>query len=198
MAKPTRLATWATDGAALKTDPGIAKQAEGWAVEIPPVQYENWFKNLVGQWVTYFDTQIDSLLAIQLTFDAIVGIDGTHATLAAAIADVGIDSRIYVKDPATLTSTVVVNKEGLEISFAPGAAYAKGATLVKGLQIDAKRIKIYQGRFLNFNEVGGTGIELTANAKNCFVKQNTFVDNTTEIENNGANNNVTDNMTEVA
>ena len=49
--------TWAEDNDLLangdpnKTDPGLAKQALGWIIEKPLVQYMNWIQNLVGKWV---------------------------------------------------------------------------------------------------------------------------------------------------
>lgn len=197
MAKPTRLPTWATDGGALVADPGIAKQAQGWAVEIPAVNYENWYKNLVGQWVTYIDTELDVVKGVQLAFDAIVGANGNYASLQEAIDDLPVNSRIFVKDPATLTTKVDINKEGMEIFFHPNASYSKGPSLVTGLEISASRVKLKDGRFLNFDEVLGNAIVLTVDAKNCFVKDNTFFNNTNEIQDNGSNNVQSGNIAEV-
>lgn len=46
---------WATkeiadlgDGTNSKVNPGATKQADGWSIEKPPVQYMNWWMNLVG------------------------------------------------------------------------------------------------------------------------------------------------------
>ena len=57
MSEPTKIPTWATETSLLQ-DPGVAKQASGWAGEIPPVQYFNWWMNLVGQWIFYFRNQL--------------------------------------------------------------------------------------------------------------------------------------------
>jgi hypothetical protein len=49
---------WATDntnlpnGDANKEDPGLVKQALGWVIEKPLVQYANWLQNLIGHFVT--------------------------------------------------------------------------------------------------------------------------------------------------
>jgi len=203
MSKPSQLPSWATDGGSLIQDPGAAKRAEGWKVEIPPVEFFNWWQNNVGQWVEYFDGEVDKVTQIQGLYDAIVSPTGTHATINDVIADMdGValpveDVRIYVLDPISPTVTQLIDKAGVEVTFHPSASFAKGATTVVGLQIDAPRVKIEKGRFLNFDEAGGKAIELTANAKNCFVMFNTFGNNTDEIENNGANNQLIGNMTEV-
>ena len=49
--------TWATGNAQLvngdpnKDDPGLVKQALGWVIEKPLVQYMNWILNLTGTWI---------------------------------------------------------------------------------------------------------------------------------------------------
>jgi len=203
MAKPAQDAKWATSGSALITDPGVGKRDTGWIVEIPPVEFFNWWMNNVGNWIEYLDLQVDAVAALQGVYDAIVGAGGTHATLNAVVADMGVnlpaqDIRVFVMDPQTLTTTQVLDKEGMDIIFHPKAFVAKGLTLVIGLQIDAKRIKITGGRFLNFNEVGGVAIDMTANAKNCYVTMNTFDSNTSEIVDGGSNNTKVHNIEEIA
>ena len=48
---------WATDNTQLvngdpnKDDPGLVKQALGWVIEKPLVQYMNWIINLMGTWI---------------------------------------------------------------------------------------------------------------------------------------------------
>lgn len=203
MAKPAQDAKWATSGAALITDPGVGKRDTGWIVEIPPVEFFNWWMNNVGNWIDYLDTQMDTVLAIQGLYDAIIGVGGTHADINAVMADMGVglpatDIRVYHLGATVPTITQVVDKDGVEIEFHPKATFAKGAALVTGLQIDAKRIKIINGRFLNFDEVGGVAIDMTANAKNCFIKENSFSNNTSEIVDLGANNVKVNNIEEIA
>lgn len=204
MSKPSESPIWATDGGALIQDPGIAKRQEGWRVEIPPVEFFNYWQNLVGNWIEYLDGEVDKVVEIQGLYDAIVGPTGTHATINDVIADMDgttlplEDVRIYVLDPITPTVTQLIDKAGVEITFHPSAAFAKGANIVTGLQIDAPRVKIKEGRFLNFNETGGIAIELTSNAKNCHILFNTFDNNETPIEDNGANNQLIGNIEEIA
>ena len=177
MPAPAIDASWATSGSALIADPGAGKRDTGWVVEIPPVEFFNWWMNNVGNWIDYLNTEVAAVAAIQGLYDAVVGIGGTHADLNAVIADMDgvtlplVDVRIYVLSPLTVTSTQVIDKEGVEIEFHPKASFAKGASLVTGLQIDASRVKVMGGRFLNFDEGGGVAIDMTANAKNCFVKE---------------------------
>jgi len=202
MAKPSINAKWATSGSALIADPGAGKRDTGWIVEIPPVEYFNWWMNNVGSWIEYLDTQVDAVLAIQGLYDAIIGVGGTHEDINAVVADMGVglpatNVRAYHLGAAVPTITQVINKDGLEIEFHPKATFSKGAALVVGLQIDAKRCKIINGRFLNFNEVGGKAIDMTVNAKNCFIKDNSFDNNTAEIVDAGSNNVKTGNIVEV-
>lgn len=203
MAKPAQDAKWATSGTALIADPGVGKRDTGWIVEIPPVEFFNWWMNNVGNWIEYLDLQVDAVTALQSIYDAIVGAGGTHATLNDVVADMGVDLpaqdiRVFVQDPQTVIATQVLDKEGIEIDFHPKAFMAKGLTTVIGLQIDAKRIKIKGGRFLNFDEVGGIAIDMTANAKNCFIENNTFDNNTDEIADAGSNNVKVNNIEEIA
>lgn len=202
MAKPAQDAKWATSGSALITDPGVGKRDTGWVVEIPPVEFFNWWMNNVGNWIEYLDIQVDAVAALQSIYDAIVGTGGTHATINEVIADMGVglpsqDVRVFVQDPQTVIATQIIDKEGVELYFHPKAFMAKGVATVLGLQIDAKRVKIDGGRFMNFDEVGGVAIDLTANAKNCFIKNNTFVNNTGDLVDLGSNNVKVNNIEEI-
>jgi len=204
MAKPVQDAKWATSGSALIADPGAGKRDTGWIVEIPPVEFFNWWMNNVGNWIAYLDEQVDLVAQIQGLYDAIVGVGGTHATINEVMLDMdGVtlpvqDVRIFVKDPQTIIATQIVDKEGVEIQYHPKAFMAKGLTTLVGLQIAAKRAKVLNGRFLNFDEVGGKAIDMTADAKNCFVKENTFDNNTEAIVDGGSNNVKVNNIEEIA
>lgn len=204
MAKPAQDAKWATSGSALIADPGVGKRDQGWIVEIPPVEFFNWWMNNVGNWIEYLDMQVDAVAALQSIYDAVVGAGGTHATINDVMADMdGVtlpvqDVRIFVKDPQTVIATQVIDKEGVVVDFHPKAFMAKGLTTLIGLQIDASRVKINEGRFLNFDEVGGIAIDMTANAKNCFIQGNTFDNNTDEIADAGSNNVKVNNIEEIA
>ena len=85
-----------------------------------------------------------------------------------AIQDLGRPPRIFVKDPQSPTITQNIDIEGSELIFGPGAEYAKGSTLDVGLTVSADRVRISNGRFLNFNESGGSAIKLDGVDK-CFV-----------------------------
>jgi hypothetical protein len=203
MTAPVQIPTWATDGGASITDPGATKQGIGWIVEIPPHEYFNWWQNLVGQWIVYLNTELAAVQALQGIYDAIVGTGGTHADLNAVVAAMGVtlpnqDVKVFVKSPLTVIATQVLSKEGMDIEFHPKAFIAKGLTVVTGIQITAKRVKIKGGRFINFNEVGGEGIELTANGKNCHILNNTFSNCTDSVTDGGANNVLIGNIEEVA
>lgn len=202
MAKPAIDAKWATSGSALIQDPGAGKRDQGWIVEIPPVEFFNWWMNNVGNWIEYLDGEVDKVLAIQGLYDAIVGPGGTHTDINAVMADGALpatDLRIFILGPYTATVTQVVDKEGCELAFHPKSTFAKGGALVTGLQLDAARIKVLNGRFLNFDEVGGKAIELTGNADKCVIMGNSFNNNTSEVDDTAAaspNNVIANNIVE--
>lgn len=70
--KPSSVPTWATDSTytngptgipttANKVSPSGAQQAEGYVPQNKlPAQHQNWWQNLVGQWVQYFDGFFDN------------------------------------------------------------------------------------------------------------------------------------------
>jgi len=88
--EPTEpLPTWATDGGAVKVDPGTTKRAEGWAYAGPGLQYGEappfpWVNNELynnGTWATYFKNALtyiksgtfDGSVTAQTGFTAITG-----------------------------------------------------------------------------------------------------------------------------
>jgi hypothetical protein len=69
------LPTWATGSGATLADPGTVKRAQGWTTANPGVSYGEappfaWVNNEAynnGQWATYFNNAINSLLSYQPT-----------------------------------------------------------------------------------------------------------------------------------
>ncbi|MFW6087765.1 MAG: glycine-rich domain-containing protein, partial [Myxococcota bacterium] len=67
MSKPNEVPTWATDdnysapgtsfdGKPTKVDPGAGQKAKGFAPgQRPPARWGNWWKNLVGAWLSWLD-----------------------------------------------------------------------------------------------------------------------------------------------
>lgn len=187
MAKPTRLPTWA-DSSSLVTDPGAAKQSQGWAVEMPPVQYFNWWMNLTGQWVEYIDTTLDALAGQALNYDAIVGTGGTHADINAAMADASPGWKILVSQSLVLTVTQVVDVEDVELEFKPGVSITTIDALALGLQVTAERVRLIGGRFRNFNDdPGDIALQLTGTAKNCLIDKSYFFNNSNDLDDQGTN-----------
>lgn len=198
MAKPTRLPTWA-DSSALIIDPGVSKQSQGWAVEMPPVQYFNWWMNLTGQWIQYVDTTLDAVAAQALNYDAVVGTGGTHATINAAIAALPAGSKILVKDSLVLTATQVINKDDIEIEFKPGVSIMTVDALALGIQITSQRVRLIGGRFRNFNDApSDIALQFTGTAKNCLVERSFFFNNSNDLDDQGINTTIGTIVNEVA
>lgn len=87
--EPTTLPEWASDPAALIEVPTTGKQEQGWTTstntpagvgEKPPLQYFNWYQNLVYQWIGYLSEGFAALgtMATQ-DADAVAITGGTMA-----------------------------------------------------------------------------------------------------------------------
>lgn len=202
--KPSLIPTW-TDGNASKLEaPTTAKQELGWVVEKPSHKLFNWLSYYVGLWLQYLDQEVEAVKVVQGIWDAVIDAGGTHSDINEVMADANIQAlgrppRIFHKGPYTATVTQVVDIEGTEIVFGPGGEFAKGASLAVGISIDVPRVRIRNGRFLNFNETGGAAIELTSNADKCFITENSFNNVTKEVDDDNAasdNNVISGNLTE--
>lgn len=191
--KPTDRPQWTATNPDQRVVPTPAFREVGWnANERPPAEFMNWlFFNIGVEWLDYFDTSL-SLLEGSLAgnigqFDGVIGVEGTDATIPDFIARVRAinadieDQRVFVIDPQTITSTQLLDMAGLEVVFHPRAIIAQAATLQVGLRIDAPRVKIINGRFIGFNLVGGSAIDLTSNAINARIDGALFSENTENI-----------------
>lgn len=202
--KPSLIPTW-TDGDAGKLEaPTTPKQTLGWVVEKPNHKIFNWLSYYIGLWLQYLDQEVEAVKVVQGIWDAVIDAGGTHSDINEVMADPAIQGlgrppRIFHKGPYTATTKQVVDIEGTEIVFGPGGEFAKGAALVVGLELDAPRVKINGGRFLNFNETGGAAIALTSNSDKCLITNNSFNNVTTDVDDSGAaspNNVIANNLIE--
>jgi|LULL01.1.fsa_nt_gb hypothetical protein len=189
MAKPSSLPIWATDPGAAIQNPGAAKNALGWVAEIPPHEFFNHWQNLVYQWVSYFDGEIDAVAAQQNNYDAVVGVGGTDADLPAALARVGSQSKILVTADQVLAARVDIDTlTDLVIEFKPGVQITTVDNIPVAFQIsNANRVQIIGGRFVGFNNPGDVVFDVQATAKNTAFFQSYFFDNDDEIQDNGLN-----------
>lgn len=161
MEKPDDYIDWLPDNDATKmVEPNDAKKAAAWgANEKPPYQFFNWFWNMVGRWIRYFDKSIS-------VYDVTIGAgeDCTHATLAAALADsdVGTNVRVLLRDNITGgASATTLNKAGWKIDCRPGVTFTKGVATT-GLSVAAANIEIRGLRFAGFSVSGDKAIAFTA------------------------------------
>ena len=189
MSKPSSLPTWATDSGAAIQDPGAAKSAQGWVAELPPHEFFNYWQNLVFQWVSYFDTEIDAVAAQQNNYDAIVGVGGTDADLPTALARVGSQSKILVTADQVLDAAVVLDGlTDLVIEFKPGVQITTVDNIVRAFDLlNTNRVQIIGGRFVGFNNSGDFVFRVQGTSKNTAFFQSYFFDNDGEIQDNGIN-----------
>ena len=134
-----------------------------------------------------------------LTYGAIVGsADGcTHATLAAAIADVAVTAgmRILITENYTVnTSSISISKANMKINFLPGVTYTSGSSAT-GITCNAAGIRINGGRFSGF---GTAAIDIASTFNYCFITECRFASCTVEVLESDAtpNNVIMGNITE--
>lgn len=203
MAKPVSKIDWTVGNPSFGTttvEPSAGKKLTGWtASERPPHQIMNWLLFNILEWLNYFETTTDGLVALQGTYDAVVGVGGTHGSLALLMADPNIANikNILVTDPVTLTAPVVLNQNDMNFTFTPKAIIAKGVGANIGLSITAERVRILNGRFMNFSTAGDKAIQLSAASKYCMISQNYFVNCDSSIDDLGAVNGLFNNIEEV-
>jgi len=204
MAKPTSKPEWTVgnpDFGTITVEPSAAKKEAGWLPdERPPREFMNWLFNNLGEWVDYFETEIDGFSGQSVIYDAFVGAGGTHADINALMADGDIATikNVLIISTIAVDNTQIINQAGMNFTFKANAGITKngptGADL--GLQIDADRVRILNGRFIGFNDVG-VDKAIQVNSNNCLLFGNMFNDNDTAIENLGNNNELTSNIEEV-
>jgi len=120
----------------------------------------------------------------------------THATLAAALADVAVvaGSRILVTESETVATTNSVTKANMHIEFLPGVTLTQGAATT-GIDIGAAGCRIKMGRFSGFTT---NAINIQATFQNNFVTECRFASCTAEVTEADAapNNVIANNITE--
>jgi len=189
--RPSVYPDWALTGT--RTNPGTPAINTGYTPDfIPPAEWHNWQFGYLGDWVRWLDQQ-QQINASQFEYDAIVGTNGTYATINAMIAAITGGAQIHkvlVTTPQTLTSTQIITSGivDLWLTFRPDAVYTKGLTTTPGLSIQGQRITIEGGRWTSFNGGSDVAIQLEAASKNCRIINTNFAGNTTDINDLGTNN----------
>ena len=194
-AKPSAKPEWATDGGALVLEPPSGKKTQGWIVEKPPVRYWNWLLLKTYQWIDYLENLTDR---VSSEYDSIGGsiAAASHTTIEAAIAAGA--KNILVVSPIELTADVTLGDD-VTIRFKPLATVTKGGSATRGLILDGRRIRVYDGRMLGFTAGPDIGVLLTANAKDCLVSGTMFQNGTTlTVSDLGSNNVLTNLIEEIA
>ena len=206
MAEPTSSIDWTegnVDQATISVEPSAAKKKQGWLQdERPPRETMNWLFQNVDEWTKYFKGEIDLFSGQSVIYDAFVGAGGTHVDINELMADPDIATKknILVISVISVDLTQVINQDGMNFYFKAGAGITKnGATGADiGLQIDANRVRINEGRFIGFNDVGvDKGIEILATRKNNIINGCFFNDCDTQIDDLGLNNILIANIEEV-
>ena len=206
MARPATKPDWTKNNPNAGTEriePTAQKKIAGFlAGERPTHEIMNWLFFNISEWIDHIDDTNQTAVTIRQTFDAIIGGAGaTHSDINAVMADAALaaqDLRILVAGPLVFVQTQIINKDGVEIFGTPGGTIAKGGNTAIGIQIESNRVKIRDARFLNWNEdPGGVAIQLTATSKNCLIVDNSFHTVTTDIEDDGENNILANNLLEI-
>lgn len=206
MAEPTSSIDWTEgnpDQATISVEPSAAKKEAGWlADERPSRETMNWLFQNLDEWTKYFNSEIASFANQSIIYDAFVGAGGTHADINALMADGDIANikNVLVVSSIAIDNIQIIDQDGMNFDFKANAGFTKnGATGADiGLQINADRVRINNGRFVGFNDPGNDkGIEILATKKNNLIHGCFFNDCDVQIDDLGVNNALNANIEEV-
>ena len=205
MAKPTSKPDWTVGNPSFGTvtiEPSAGKKQAGWGVgERPPAQFMNWLFFNIGEWIDYFESVTDQLLTIQGLYDAVVGTGGDFATLAAMVGDAGWAAgdykNILIVSTQAIDAQINLDQDDVTIESKPGVNIVKGVGTTKGFFITGNRVRILKSRFANFNDGGDIAVEIDAAANYTMVHDNFFLDNDSDIVDNGNLSSISNNIDEV-
>jgi hypothetical protein len=197
--RPSSTPAWTQGNTGQQVEPTTGEKFAGYVPNQRPAPKKlNWVLGNVSDWIDWLD-YITAVNYSVTAFDAVVGVNGTHATINDLMADSNIANiySVLVTSPQTLTATQVINKSDISFVFKPSAVYSKGTTTTPGISITAQRVRITGGRFTSFNGVSDVAILLTNISKNNLITDCFFADNTTPINDLGSNNTYANNIQEV-
>ena len=205
MARPASKPDWMKNNpnfAQRAVEPTAQKKTMGWNIgERPASEIFNWILWNFSEWLDHFDESNTSAITIRETFDAILGgANSTHADINAIMADGSLaasDLRVLIAGPLVFAQTQIVNKDGVEFYGTPGGTISRGGATAVGIQITSSRIKIRDTRFLNWDQSGGKAIEIKNTSKNCLIVENYFHNVETDIDDEGKNNIIVNNVLEI-
>jgi hypothetical protein len=198
MAKPILKPNWMTGYVGENAvEPTVGKKAAGWAAdERPPAESFNWMFQSFSDWANYLDEISGKIESLNIQYKAIVGTissssPATHATLAAALADVAVPngSKILVLETQNLAAPVTISKNFIEIEFASNVSLVKSAGSI-GLIIQGVNTRIKGGRIASYSTVGDKAIQVQAGAKNTILRDIVFANCNIEIEDLSTNTSI--------
>lgn len=198
MAKPTLKPSWMTGYVGVNAvEPTGGKKTAGWAAdERPPAETWNWLQQNMSDWIDYVDSISGKIEALTIQYKAIVGTisagsPATHATLAAALADVAVPngSRILILETQNLAAPVTISKNFIEIVFASNVSLVKSAGS-QGLIIQGLNTRIIGGRMASYSTGGDKAIQVQAGAKNTILRDIVFSNCNIEIEDLSTNTSI--------
>lgn len=197
MSKPNKHIDW-TDGDSQKqVEPSTGKKLLGWTKgEKPPFEWINWLFYTIDLWLKYFDSVIENVEANGSVYDAIVGVNGTHATLEDLMSDSNISNlkNILVISPFTLNNPITLDENDMNFFFKPQATISKGTSAV-GIILNGERIRLNNAHFVNFGDTNDESLRLDTLSVNCMVRDCFFTNaSSTALVDNGTNNSINGNI----
>ncbi len=110
----------------------------------------------------------------------------THATLKAALDNVGPGSKILVTQSEAVDAIPQVNQDNIEIVFLKGVTISKNG-VTTGLRISANDCKLVNGRFSGFSASGDSGIVIDSGILRTVIEPCNFLNCDSTIIDDGAN-----------
>lgn len=193
MSRPSEKPSWAQGNPGVQVEPTAPQKFGGFAPNNrPSPQWVNWLFSNVSDWIDWLDSVTQASLIPNSDYDASVGTGGTFPDINSLMASGNIATikKVLVTTPQTLTVTQVINQPDMEFVFKPNAWYAQGLALAKGISITAPRVTIKGGRWVSWP--GAVAIQIEAGVKNCLLTQIRFNGVTTDVNDLGSNNVLSD------
>lgn len=204
LSKPTTKTDWTLGEPAKVVEPSAGKKLLGWvALERPPFEFMNFLFFNTDEWVKYLESITDETVNARQVIVNAAG-NGQFLTLQAAHddADTVPGTKILITSDLSITATVNISKNDIEIEFRPGFRLLKGggapATNFTGMQIQATADR-FRGTHLAFAKAGSVfngasdkALEIVVGVEDAFLFNTIFgPGNTQDLDNQGTDTVIT-------
>lgn len=186
--QPSTMIAWMPGvGAPTVVEPSGGVQTAGYAADQkPPVEWENYIRQNVSDWLLYLSQLTQN---ISMNYQGFVGTahpTQQYATIAAAVAALPAGSRILVCESMNISAIQQITKNDFEVHLASGVTLTKNG-VTSGIQVSATGVRIKGGRFAGFSGGSDQAILIDSGSDYTMISEVRFASNNTAgiTDNNG-------------